>query len=98
MCWLGRLKARARGAERGSLVARADFFGRQWGMRLQCGEFGNVNNRVEFGIAQRCARVGGWAACGMEGCYLGELCGGSVDLLVRGMEISRVQDPTGGAQ
>jgi len=34
----------------------------------------------------------------MEGCYLGELCGGSVDLLVRGMEISRVQDPTGRAQ
>jgi len=45
MCWVGSLGARARGAERGSLVARADFFGKQWG------EFGNVNNRVEFGIA-----------------------------------------------
>jgi len=40
MCWLGCLEARARGAERGSLVARADIFGRQWGMRPEVAVWG----------------------------------------------------------
>jgi len=34
-------------------------------MRMRCREFGDGDNRVEFGIAKRGACVGGWAACGV---------------------------------